>query len=433
MTGNHAQALSLAAYTFNIPAYIVMPSISTPSKIAATQALTPHVIFSGSTSQEREAKVKEVIGQTGAVLIPPYDHGDIILGQGTVGLEMEQQFAGRREGQVCTVYTPSEGEDATRSTNGRVDGNGDMHDAGTIYKRPSKQLDAIIASCGGGGLLSGIATLFFDDDHYDDGDDGKNGSLEGQQAQSLHPTATPSISLGQPDEHTQPRQQPPHPLPPSTTQHSPPTHQIKLRRRQTTPLIFGAEPTYQGADDARRSLHQGRRIESVKSLTIADGLRTPLGVNNWSVISNPAKVRAIYGVSEEDIKQAMRLLMERAKWVVEPSAAVGLAVVLFNEGFRGLVQRLQEQQQQQQQQQQQEELEGEAALRPWNIGVVLSGGNTTIDAIVGLFGGRQTGGEENEVKAEDGDKDKNSVDGKMERQQGKIDMDGLKMAENVAG
>ena len=69
-----------------------MPTISTPSKIAGTQHYTDHIIFSGSTSQEREGKVAEVIKETGAILVPPYDHPDIIVGQGTTALELQEQY-----------------------------------------------------------------------------------------------------------------------------------------------------------------------------------------------------------------------------------------------------------------------------------------------------------------------------------------------------
>ena len=81
----------MAARVRNVPAYIIMPSISTPTKIAATASYGAQLHFSGSTAPEREALVEEVQQQTGAILIPPYDHPDIILGQGTVGLEFEQQ------------------------------------------------------------------------------------------------------------------------------------------------------------------------------------------------------------------------------------------------------------------------------------------------------------------------------------------------------
>lgn len=71
--GNHAQALSLAARENGIPAYIVMPDISPPPKIAATRGYGANITFSGSTSTEREAVTREVIAKTGARLVPPYD------------------------------------------------------------------------------------------------------------------------------------------------------------------------------------------------------------------------------------------------------------------------------------------------------------------------------------------------------------------------
>ena len=62
----------MAAKTRGIPAYIIMPTISTPSKIAATQAQGAEVHFSGSTAPEREALLKEVQEKTGAIFVPPY-------------------------------------------------------------------------------------------------------------------------------------------------------------------------------------------------------------------------------------------------------------------------------------------------------------------------------------------------------------------------
>jgi threonine dehydratase len=255
--GNHAQATALAAKTFGVEAHIIMPEISTSSKIASTKALGAHVYLSGSTSEEREAVTQKVLAklEPGAIILPPYNHPDIILGQGTLALELESQ----------------------------------VEDLG--YK-----LDAVIGPCGGGGMLSGVAT-------------------------ALHGTG------------------------------------IK---------VFGAEPNFQGANDAERGLAQGKRVESVSTLTIADGLRTPLGDITWSVISDKDKVKGIYSVTEEQIKATMRLLLERAKLFVEPSACVGVAVALYNEDFRRLV-------------------EKEAGEKGWNIGIVLTGGNTTVDAIVKLF------------------------------------------------
>lgn len=270
-----------------------MPTISTPSKISGTKSYGANVIFSGSSSDEREAVVREVIKETGATLIPPYDHPDIILGQGTQALELEQQV-----------------EDLLREDSS----------LGIVGK---KKLDAVIAPIGGGGMLSGICT-------------------------ALHGTG------------------------------------IK---------VFGAEPNFEGANDAELGLKQGRRIAKVKTLTIADGLRTPVGEIPWSIISDKAKLQGIYSVSEEQIKAAWRLAMERAKVFIEPSAAVPLAVVLYNEDFRKYV-------------------EKEAGEDGWNIGVILSGGNTTVEAIASLYAAPK--------KAE-------------ERAEAKVGINGERTAEDVAG
>ncbi|KAK8905845.1 hypothetical protein QC760_005753 [Botrytis cinerea] len=234
-SGNHAQALALAARELGIPAHIVMPTISTPSKIAATKGYGANVRFSGSTSVEREAMVEEVIKETGARLVPPYDHPDIMAGQGTLGLELAEQ--------VRQLQSEK--------------GMGGQDSQGV------KGLDAIITPCGGGGMLSGVAL-----------------SCEG-----------------------------------------------------TGIRVFGAEPEFQGADDGRRGFEQGKRIESVKSLTIADGLRTPVGKIPWSVIFERGLVQGMFAVTEEQIRKAMRLVVERMKVVVEPSACVGLAAVLFMRGL----------------------------------------------------------------------------------------------------
>lgn len=255
--GNHAQALALAASTLHVPATIVMPRISTPSKIAGTQSHGAEVVFSGSTSVEREAIVADIQGKTNAIFVPPYDDPNIICGQGTTALELDAQF---RELQR------------------------------------EKALDAVITPIGGGGLNAGVATYFSD--------------------------------------------------------------------KQTK--VFGAEPSFEGADDCRRGLEAGERVERVATLTIADGLRTPVGLLNWEVVSDRRKVEGVFSVTEEQIKAAMRLVLERMKVVVEPSAVVGLAVCLFDENFRRRV-------------------EQEAGEAGWDVAVVFSGGNTTVEAIGKLF------------------------------------------------
>lgn len=256
-SGNHAQALALAAREFNIPAHIVMPTISSPAKIAATKGYGARIVHSGSTAAEREEVVREVQKETGAVLIPPYDHPDIILGQGTAALEMQDQV-----------------------------------------RQAGGTLDAIITPCGGGGLLSGTAL-----------------ACEG-----------------------------------------------------TGIKVFGSEPEFEGADDARRAYYSetGERIEQVKTLTIADGLRTPVGEIPWGIIHGRRLVSGMYAVTEEQIKKALRLVYERMKLVVEPSAVVPLAVVLYNEEFRAMVER-------------------EAGPEGWDIGIIFTGGNVSLEALGKLF------------------------------------------------
>lgn len=87
-----------------------------------------------------------------------------------------------------------------------------------------------------------------------------------------------------------------------------------------------------------------------------------MGVFPWDIIHGRGLVRAAYGVSEADIARALRLVLERIKVVVEPSAVVGLAAVLYNEDFRALVER-------------------EAGDEGWDLGVVLSGGNVSLEEL----------------------------------------------------
>ncbi|RMZ46455.1 translation initiation inhibitor [Aspergillus flavus] len=237
-SGNHAQALALAAATLKIPAHIVMPSISTSSKIAGTKAYNVRVLFGGSTEPER----------TCAILVPPYDHPDIILGQGTAALELEKQVAAL------------------------------MKDVDTeVDIKKDHPLNVVITPLGGG------------------------------------------------------------------------------------------EPSFQGGDDGRHGLAAGSRIPTVSTLTIADGLRTPVGEINWTVIPDQKKVRGVFAVTEDQIKDAMKLVLERMKLVIEPSAAVPLAVVLFDEEFRTIA-------------------EKEGGEKGWDVGVIFSGGNTTVEAIWNLHG-----------------------------------------------
>jgi threonine dehydratase len=85
-SGNHAQALAYAARTLGVPAVIVIQDNAAPVKIAATRALGAEVVVVPLT--QRESAAAEIAATRGAALIPPFDHPDIIAGQGTIGLEI---------------------------------------------------------------------------------------------------------------------------------------------------------------------------------------------------------------------------------------------------------------------------------------------------------------------------------------------------------
>ncbi|HET6574638.1 MAG TPA: pyridoxal-phosphate dependent enzyme [Fimbriiglobus sp.] len=87
-SGNHAQALALAAKVRGIPAWVVMPRTASPVKKAAVQGYGGHVVECEPTLADRERVAAEVVGKTGGTLIPPFDHPDVIAGQGTAALEL---------------------------------------------------------------------------------------------------------------------------------------------------------------------------------------------------------------------------------------------------------------------------------------------------------------------------------------------------------
>ena len=111
-SGNHAQALALAAQLRGISAYVVMPSNAPAVKVAAVKGYGAEIITCEPTLAARELTVAEVIERTGATLIHPFDNDQIIAGQGTAALELWQDYP---------------------------------------------DLELIIAPVGGGGLLSGTA------------------------------------------------------------------------------------------------------------------------------------------------------------------------------------------------------------------------------------------------------------------------------------
>ena len=112
-SGNHAQAIALAAKLHGIPAVIVMPHDAPATKAAATAGYGAELVRYDRYGQVREDLGRELAAERGLTLIPPYDHPDVIAGQGTVALEL-------------------------------------IEDAGP--------LDVLVVCVGGGGLLAGCAT-----------------------------------------------------------------------------------------------------------------------------------------------------------------------------------------------------------------------------------------------------------------------------------
>jgi len=87
-SGNHAQAVALAARTVGIPALILIPEDANPAKVAATRALGAEVIQEGITFANREERLREVMGGRGYSLVHPFDDWDVIHGQGTAAMEL---------------------------------------------------------------------------------------------------------------------------------------------------------------------------------------------------------------------------------------------------------------------------------------------------------------------------------------------------------
>lgn len=112
-SGNHGQAVAYIADRLGISATIVVPEDANRAKVAAIEAYNGKVVYCGMTSAERIPKAKQLAEEQNGVYIPPYDHEDIIAGQGTIGLELLEQVP---------------------------------------------NLDAIFVPVGGGGLISGVLT-----------------------------------------------------------------------------------------------------------------------------------------------------------------------------------------------------------------------------------------------------------------------------------
>jgi len=90
-SGNHGRAIAYAAKVFGIPCVVVMPAVAPPVKIAAVEALGGEVVL--VEPPERADRTAEIAGSRGMSVIPPFDHRDVIAGQGTIGLEILDDLA----------------------------------------------------------------------------------------------------------------------------------------------------------------------------------------------------------------------------------------------------------------------------------------------------------------------------------------------------
>jgi len=210
--GNHAQGVALAASLRGITSTVFMPEGAPIPKVEATRAYGAQVRFHGSSVDESLLAARDFAEQTGAVLVHPFDHPDIVAGQGTVGLEILEQ--------VPDVRT-------------------------------------VVVGTGGGGLLAGIA--------------------------------------------------------------------LAVKSTRPDVRVVGVQAEAAAAFPA--SIAAGRPVPLDRMSTMADGIAVGCpGTVPFEIVHR--LVDDIRTVSEESISRALLLCLERAKLVVEPAGAAGVAAVL---------------------------------------------------------------------------------------------------------
>jgi len=100
-SGNHAQAVALSARLLGMPATIVMPKDAPAAKIAATRGYGGEVVLYDRYTEDRQQIGRDLAERHGFTLIPPYDHPDVLCGQGTAAKELIEEV-----GQLDAVFTP---------------------------------------------------------------------------------------------------------------------------------------------------------------------------------------------------------------------------------------------------------------------------------------------------------------------------------------
>jgi threonine dehydratase len=100
-SGNHGQAMALAARELGAPAVVVMPKTASRIKVEGARSFGAEIIFEGTTSVERRVRAEREAASRGLTMVPPFDHSWIVAGQGTAGLEILEQRP-----DVGTVIVP---------------------------------------------------------------------------------------------------------------------------------------------------------------------------------------------------------------------------------------------------------------------------------------------------------------------------------------
>ena len=243
-SGNHARAVALAAARHAIPATILMPHDAPPEKAAATRAAGAHVRTYDRYTEDRDALLAGLSAESGRPAIHAYDDEHVIAGQGTVALELLEQAG---------------------------------------------PLDLLLVPVGGGGLISGCATV----------------------VAALAPDCR----------------------------------------------VVGVEPA--AGDDTRRSLQAGERVRIEVPHTIADGQQVAIpGAVTFPIVQ--ALVDEVVTVSDDEIVAAMATLARDAGIVAEPSGACATAALLA----------------------------GVVAAAGLRVGVIVSGGNVSLERFERLVGSR---------------------------------------------
>jgi threonine dehydratase len=101
-SGNHAQAMALAGRLLGVPVTVVMPADAPALKLAATRGYGAEVVTYDRLTEDREVVAAKYVNERGLTLIPPYDHADVIAGQGTAALELFEEVGPLDVLAVCT-------------------------------------------------------------------------------------------------------------------------------------------------------------------------------------------------------------------------------------------------------------------------------------------------------------------------------------------